>query len=210
MLSRIIDYVASFVKYYAEGRKSCIINSFGLTIPLRLNPYLLLLPSLEIYGTNYGFEPGDVKAVPVEIEYASGAWVMAFLLDTAVAFDISLSEQANFGIFAAPAFLFRLPLFPWPEEESSDLTTRLVEYLYGSGRFFYPEVGIYFHYKLFESIALKIQARALFPLFHAWDEEGVEFHDQFVVLGSIGFRFLLSNEQVPDSQESDSQEPESQ
>ena len=27
MLSRIIDYVASFVKYYAEGRKSCITNA---------------------------------------------------------------------------------------------------------------------------------------------------------------------------------------
>jgi hypothetical protein len=54
-------------------------------------------------------------------------------------------------------------------------------------RFFYPETSIFCRWMLSETFGLAFNARALHPVFHLWDGEGLSYLDQLMIVGQLGF-----------------------
>ena len=175
------------------GAPSPLLTTYSVTVPLRVSRFFLFVPGIDVFGTRYGFEPGSTKAVPVEIEYASGVWELGLVISPAVAFDLPLRGGSHLGVFAGTSFVLRAPIVVWPET-ATDLRGQVAQYHYGAGRFFYPEAGLYFQWLAFDNLSVALRGKVLFPLFHAWDGESVPFYDQLMVSGAVGFRFLLPSE----------------
>lgn len=177
-----------------EGAPSPLLPTLGVSLPVYFAPFFFLDPGMDFYGTSYQLsETGSGKAVPTEIEYANYIWYLIMRLDIPAGFRFNFSDNLAAGVTAGPSFLFRIPLIAWGDCAQSGSTCReeMGSYFYCSGRFFYPEAGLFFIWKMFNKAALLIEAKTFFPLFHAWDGEEVPFYDQFMVAGSVGLRFFF-------------------
>jgi hypothetical protein len=170
----------------------------GVSFPIRFTSYFSLAPELRYYGQLYGIEYG--RPVPVELESDDSSFVVGLLLEPRAVFDIQLIESLTLAVYASPTFLFRIPTRSWGEVDRGEI----VAYQFGMGRYFYPEAGFAVDWELpFQigsesaeshngaEIHLVLDLSVYFPLFHAWDEEGGKFHDQFMASGVLGLRFFL-------------------
>ncbi len=181
----------------------------GVSLPVRFTSFFAVKPELRYYGLPYGVEYG--RPVPVEMEFADWAWVLGILVEPRAVFDFQILKTLSLSAYASPTFLFRIPARTWGDADRGVIAA----YQYGMGRFFYPEVGIVVDWELpfrtqsLEAESLNENERAenepykgielhfvadlnvYFPLFHAWDEEGRKFYDQFMTSGAVGLRFFF-------------------
>ena len=181
----------------------------GAALPIRLASVFLVVPELRYFGAPYGIEDGRV--VPVEEEFADWAWVMGLLVEAKLVLDFRVQQVLSLGAYVSPTVLVRLPARTWGDVDTGAITS----YQYGNGHFFYPEVGLYLdwalplHIESAQAVALNedefvdpdssawrpfhliFDLNAYFPLFHAWDPEGLPSYDQLMLSGTIGLRFFL-------------------
>lgn len=190
---------------------SPLTTTAGVSLPIRFGTFFVLSPRISYYGVPYGVDAGRV--VPVEIEYADWAYVMGFLIAPRAVFDLQVARTLNIGAYASPTLALRVPARAWGTVDRSTIAS----YHYGGGRFFYPETGFYIDWNVplrsrsleaetinegdFEeeesaparSIHFVADFSAYFPLFHAWDGEGLPFWDQMMVTAMIGLRFAVGS-----------------
>ncbi len=183
----------------------------GVSVPIRFASFFLLAPELRYIGIPYAIEYG--RPVPVEMEFMNSVFVLGFLLEPRALFDFQITDSFSLGAYLSPSFLIRIPGKVWDNGERAPIAA----YQYGMGRFFYPEAGLTVDWKLpfstrsaeaeamnngeftdpppYEGIDihLVVDLNAYFPLFHAWDGEGLPFYDQFMASGVVGLRFFLPN-----------------
>ncbi len=188
---------------------SPLTTVIGAAFPIRFSSVFLFVPELRYYGAPYGIE--NDRVVPVEEEFADWAWVMGLLVEPRAVLDFRIRRDLNIGLYASPTLLLRIPARRWGDVDGAAIAA----YQYGDGRFFYPEVGFYFDWEFpfniesAEAVAvnegefadpdtdtgpvlrLVFDFNAYFPLFHAWDGEGLPFYDQLMLSGTIGIKFLF-------------------
>jgi len=192
-----------------DAAPSPLTSILGVSFPIRFTSFFSLAPELRYFGVPYGVEYG--RPVPVEVEFAQWSWVMGFLLEPRAYFSFPVAESFSIGAYVSPTFLFRIPAKTW----GGASPTLIAAYQYGKGRFFYPEVGITLDWRIpyqrrseeaealndgkFKDIEpyggiaihLFVDLGVYFPLFHAWDGEGLRFYDQLMATGLVGLRFFL-------------------
>lgn len=173
-----------------EGAVSPVSNTLGVSLPLLSRKHFFLAQGLTFTGTQYQLSFDGGKAIPTEIEYADGVWVLSAILDLKAGFNFNFSSVLSGGFSFIPAGVFRFPLMGWGAfSEDTSLKRVLGSYFYSAGRFFYPGTEIFFHWKMNTRIGLSLRIKGYLPIFHGWDGETVPFYDQLIISSSVGLRF---------------------
>jgi len=160
----------------------------GFALPIRISKHFLIEPSLEFYKYFYEITTGD-KAIPTQIETQNNRQIWGLLVSPRFVFDFPISPRNSLGFFISPVFLFRIPGIAVDQATAPDSSV-FTSYFYGAGRFFYPETSLRFTWRASDGVVLKINIRALYPIFHIWDEEDLPFYDQMLLSVGISFSFL--------------------
>ncbi len=205
-----------------KGGPGPTLGTGGVGLPLEFTDWLSLEPELSFFGTQYELfnqkaadptGPVDltapVKAAPTEVEFADSVWLLSVMLDIPLRFTIRFTEKISAGGGVHNVFLFRIPILGWgagafvPGSTGDTYRGLTVSYFYKAARFYYPGTGLFFNWKFSERLGFYIRLRALFPLFHAWAGESVDyivpedgttqsfrtpFYDQLMISGLVGIR----------------------
>ena len=178
------------------GAPSPILNTWSVSLPLRMGRIFRLVPEIGLFGTQYGLIPGYDKTVPVEREYADAVWFLGAMVDLDLWMNIPLGQRLDLGIQAGATFLGRIPVQGWGD--GWDQLDEMNSYFFAQARYLYPEVGITFGWRPegFDRLGVTVKAMTYLPIFHLWDNEEVGFADQFMASVSIGLRFFSAPRQT--------------
>ncbi len=168
-----------------ESAPSPLITTAGAAIPFALPGKFGFQADVDLFGQPYLLSEGG-RAVPAEIEYRE-VLVLGMMLNPAFTFDLLSQEKISLAAVASPSFILRIPTIAW--DEGGDNRGDIAGYLFGSGRFFFPAVGISGIWNHFPRIPLTFRLMTFFPIFHLWDGEGLPLYDQLMVQLSFGFLF---------------------
>lgn len=176
----------------AEGAPSPLLWEFGVSSPFAFTDFFLITPELSMFWNQYQLSESGVKAIPTEIETANQVTFITLVLDLQAMFRFRITEQIAAGPVVFPSFVFRIPTKSWDAAaEDAAYKQKMTEYLYGDGRFFYPGIGGFFQWAFSERFGFLFQLKTRLPLFHAWDEEGISFHDQMMVGAAAGIQIYF-------------------
>jgi len=191
-------------EYAAPGP---VLTTLGASLPLRIWDPFFVEPMLDFWMTTYEYTAS--RAVPTEYETNKGFLVLAALLSLQAGArwtvaermeaqpdgSSKLMERLELGGALGFDFLFRLPLdYNGGTATTAERTAgaaSAVSYFYGAGRFFYPETRFFASWRLSPGFGVNFNVRALWPLFHAWDGEGLPFYDQMQIAGNLGFTIYV-------------------
>lgn len=178
-----------------EGGPSPLLGIWGVGLPLQFTPLFSIEPELSMFGTQYQLTSDGSKAVPTEIEYAHSLWALILMLDIPFRFTFHINDTITLGAAAHTAFVFRIPTIGWGDASARtgdpEHRAAIAGYWYQNARFFYPGTGLFFNWKMFDSLGFYVRLLSLFPLFHAWDGEAAPFWDQMCISGRVGVRFYF-------------------
>jgi hypothetical protein len=169
---------------------SPIVTLVGVSLPLRIAGPFFIEPALELFGTTY--EWTGTRAVPAAVEAGPGFFTLGVLVSVHAGLQFAVAPTLWLGGSLALDFLFRVPL-ELANTNADSITGRgfAPSYFFGQGRFFYPETRLFLKWKVSDSLGLRVNLRALYPLFHAWDGEALPFFDQLMLAGGLGFAISL-------------------
>jgi hypothetical protein len=166
-----------------ESAPSPIVPYVGVALPVVFGPGgFYLLPRVSVSGTDYLLT--STRPAPAEIENAED-FVLLVFLDLLFGYRVAFSESVEMGFLIGMSGLFRVPI-AYEAEDARD-AAEYISYFYGNARFLYPATEINVKLKFTRTIGILIGARALWPLFHIWDGEGLPFYDQLIVSAFLGF-----------------------
>lgn len=164
------------------GAPSPLLQSFGVSMPLRSDGPFFLEPSIEFFGTYY--EWTGARAVPTRYESGIGFFTVGSLLSLQAGMLYPVSKSLEMGGALGIDFYLRFPLeFQNTAADTGDGLT----YFYTQGRFIYPETRFTTRWHVADGVTLAFTLRALYPLFHLWDGENLPFYDQLMAAFDIGF-----------------------
>lgn len=185
--------------------------TLGASLPWRFWDPFFAEAMLDFWGTFYEYTAS--RAVPTEYETDKGFLVLAALLSLQIGNrwtvverlerkedgSSGIAERLELGYALGFDFLFRVPL-DWnnnnpfgsasPAERTAGAASS-ASYFYGAGRFFYPESRLFASWRLSPEFGMTFSLRALWPLFHAWDAEALDWWDQMQIAGTLGFTIYL-------------------
>jgi hypothetical protein len=165
----------------------------GAALPMSFTSLFVLSPQLNVFWDNrYTLTEDGTRAVPAEVERADQVNFLSIVLDAQAMFRFSLNEQISIGPLAFPAFVFRIPIWTWGKaRENPEYKNSIISYLWGKARFFYMGVGGFFHWAFADRFGFAFQVKSRLPVFHIWDQEQLPFHDQMMVVASVGFKYYF-------------------
>jgi hypothetical protein len=160
-----------------EGDPMPILPALGAGCEFAL-PYFPILnfePSLDIYGTYYGYSYTLDRAVPYAIENRS-SFVIGFILGVPVSYRYRLANGFILRGFAGPAFDLRLCLVAGglegdDKDDAATQTGDIASYFWSSGRWFLPTAGFGVDFPVLKGLLLGIELRAWFPVYKLWSGE---------------------------------------
>jgi hypothetical protein len=164
------------------GAPSPLVQTIGVSLPLRSKGPFFLEPSVEFFDTYY--EWTGTRAVPTREESGIGFFTIGTLLSLQSGLLYSVSKSIDLGGALGVDFLIR---FPFEFQNTDTDTSDSLMYFYTQGRFIYPETRFITRWHVTDGVTLAFTLRALYPLFHLWDGEGLPFYDQFMTALDIGF-----------------------
>ncbi len=166
-----------------DSAPSPLLGVVGGGIRFSLSNSFSFQPELGFYGMEYFYRDG--KAYPAEIEYKDAVGVIGILLDPLLYYRYPLKgEELVLNGGFGPAFSFKIPLIPHGEAPTNEVGS----YFLSGGRFLYLELRGTLDWTITRALGLSVRLRALFPVFHLWDGEGVPFYDQLFFGAGIGLR----------------------
>ncbi|MGA2764891.1 MAG: hypothetical protein ABSG17_16200 [Spirochaetia bacterium] len=164
------------------GAPSPLLQSFGVSMPLRSDGPFFLEPSIEFFGTYY--EWTGARAVPTRYESGIGFFTIGSLLSLQAGMLYPVSKSLEMGGALGIDFYLRFPL---ELQNTAADTSDGLTYFYTQGRFIYPETRFTTRWHVADGVTLAFTLRALYPLFHLWDGESLPFYDQLMAAFDIGF-----------------------
>ncbi len=178
-----------------EGDPMPILPSIGAGAEFAL-PFLPILhfePSLDLYGTYYGYSYTLDRAVPYAIENRS-SFVMGFVLGTPVAYRYRFPNGIILRGFAGPAFDLRLCLVAGglegeDKDDAASQTSDVASYFWGGGRWILPTAGIGADFPLLEGIRIGAELRAWFPVYKLWSDDVLPAKEGWRIAGTLRFVF---------------------
>ena len=172
-----------------DYQPSPLVPAAGVTVPIRFSPLFSLEPGIDLFQWYYCFVDPE-KAAPAQMDSRGERLVWGILLSPRCFFTFPLSETLGIGLYAAPGFFFPIPGKAW--DADTPTAAEFAAYFYGKMRFLYPEAGFRLTWKARDAVALHVNVRSWWPLFHAWDGEEYPFYDQLLVSVGIGFSLSFS------------------
>jgi hypothetical protein len=169
-----------------QGAPSPLLPTVGLAFPLLQRGGFALESAFLLFGTYYKYEDG--RASPVEQEHREYA-VPAILADVRAGYGFRLGGALALGGDVGLALLLRFPI-PLSSSASEEVGSAF-GYLFGAGRFFYPETGLSALFRLPQGIGIRIALRAFWPVFLLWGAEDLPFPEGLLVTGLVGLVFEL-------------------
>jgi hypothetical protein len=164
-----------------------LVQSVGVSFPMSLSGRFFFEPGAILLGTWYEYSDAGARIVPGAAE-ANTFFVLGAALAARAGVVLPVSKSVTLGASAGLDLLVRFPL-----DLESGAAGRAADmlaswaYFYGMARFLYPETTLFCKWMLTESFGLAFTARALHPVFHLWDGEGLSYLDQLIVVGQLGF-----------------------
>jgi len=172
-----------------ESQPSPLVPAAGVTVPIRFSPLFSLEPGIDLFQWYYSFIDSD-KVAPTQMEAPGVRLVWGILLSPRCFFTFPVSKTLGIGLYAAPGFFFPIPGKGW--DDDTPTAAEFAAYFYGKMRFLYPEAGFRLTWQARDAVALHVNVRSWWPLFHAWDGEEYPFYDQLLVSVGIGFSLSFS------------------
>jgi hypothetical protein len=167
-----------------------LVQSLGASVPLAIAGPFFMEPSLDLFGTWYEYT--GTRAVPGAIESGTSFFVLGTLLGVRAGAAFPVSTRVVLGASLGLDFLLRFPIdFETGAAARKDARRASYGYFYGKGRFLYPETSLFCKWRISERFGLAFSLRALHPVFHMWDGEGLAYLDQLVLGGGLGFTYSL-------------------
>lgn len=186
------------------GAPSPLLQSFGISLPLRSDGPFFLEPTIEFFGTYY--EWTGSRAVPTRIESSIGFFTVETLITLQSGLLFPLSKSIDMGGAVGVDFLIR---FPFEFQNTNTDTSDSLTYFYAKGRFIYPETRFITRWHVTNGVTLAFTLRAMYPLFHLWDGESLPFYDQFMTAFNIGFVISLGGKPAPKAASTPATQPSS-
>lgn len=178
-----------------EGDPMPIVPSLGAgcEFDLPFLPVVRFEPSLDLYGTYYGYSYTLDRAVPYAIENRS-SFVLGFVLGLPLAYHYRLPNGFVLRGFAGPAFDLRLCLLAGGLEgdDADDADSQrkdIASYFWGNGRYFMPTAGIGVDFPVIKGLLLGAELRAWFPIYKAWSDEELPSKEGWRVAGTLRIVF---------------------
>jgi hypothetical protein len=174
------------------GPNPALTYLLGASLPLRFTNIFFLEPGLELFGTYYEWTYDSATAVPTLYESGGSFFTLGALISAQAGVSFPVSSAVSLGGSLGLDVLLRFPLeFFNPLPQSVNGKQPALGYFFGEGRFFYPETRLFMRWSVSPALALIVNLRAFYPLFHAWDGLGQPFLDQFMGAAGIGLAFRL-------------------
>jgi hypothetical protein len=169
---------------------SPIVASLGASLPIGVAGPFFVEPGIDIYGLNYFFD-GE-HAAPAAPETAAGFFTACILVGVEAGLRYPLAENLEIGGAAGADILIRFPLELFNSNPASIAGREPAgRYFYGSFRFVYPETRFFLRWQIIKEMGLVFSLKALYPIFHIWDGDGLAFPDQLLLSGTLGFAVRL-------------------
>lgn len=181
----VVNTIGGFVNFtFTSG--SGVAPSSGIAAPV-FAPGFLLSTALDILWLNY--ENRNGVAVPTETETGGGnnVFVIGFLLDVPFGYVFyfgppvteTLPHRFSATLLAGASFLFRICMNGDTTEayanEMEQNRIAVAQYLWDSGRWFYPMVGGKFGIVLQETFTFTLGVKWYIPLFNLWTTDNNSF-----------------------------------
>jgi hypothetical protein len=157
-------------------------------IPLDAVPSLSFDPSIDFYWAYYELSPGG-RPWPTTVEERT-SFVLGLLIDFPVFYRAPPLGPMNFEVGAGLCFHPRFGFSAATDAPAADVAA-INEYFWKMGRFFMPSTALRAEYKLTDRVAFGFSARALWPIFNTWTDEGMHFIDQGMLAAGILVRYGL-------------------
>lgn len=178
-----------------EGDPMPILPSLGAGAEFALPffPILNFEPSLDLYGTYYGYSYTLDRAVPYALENRSSL-VIGLILGAPVAYRYRFPNGIMLRGFAGPSFDLRFCLVAGglegeDKDDAASQTSDIASYFWGSGRWFQPTAGIGADFPLLKGIRIGAELRTWFPIYKLWSGEDLPAKEGWRVAASIRFVF---------------------
>lgn len=177
-----------------DSAPSPILRTIGVTVPFFYQDIteqlsFIMKGQMIFWGNYYTFN--GTRALPQE-EEAPGEkwnWVLATTLDPRFALEYNFNKSITGGLDLGLSFLLRFPIVA--SKTATEDNVYILQYLFGSGRFFYPENNLYIIWNVFDNLSISFGLKAMYPLFHLWDGERLPFYDQFIFASLLGFMIKI-------------------
>jgi hypothetical protein len=169
---------------------SPIVTAIGASLPIGIADPFFFEPGIDIFGLNYSYD--GARAVPATIEEAGGFFTANILIGAQAGVRFTLTKSLEIGGTAGADLLIRFPL-EFENTGPASLAGRepAMAYFYGGLRFLYPETRLFLKWQVAQNLGLLFSLRALYPIFHIWDGEGLPFLDQLMIALTLGFAIRL-------------------
>jgi hypothetical protein len=184
------------------GGPSPILQTFGVSMVLSINDRWYIEPSVEFFGTYYewtgGMDASTGRAVPTGYESGAGFFTAGGLIACQVRAMFPVTSFLSLGGAAGLDVMVRFPL-ELTNNSALSVAGRgpATSYFYSSLRFLLPETRFIMRWQVVDAVGLVFSLRALYPVFHLWDGEGLPFTDQLSVALTIGFVIRVGGKPAP-------------
>ena len=165
-------------------------QSLGLSLPIAISGPYFMEPAAIFYGTWYEYT--GTRAVPGASESGGSFFVLGTLLAMRAGAAFPVSKEVSLGGAVGLDLLVRIPIdFQAGAADRADDRRASLAYFYDMARFLYPETSLFCAWRLAERFGLVFSVRALHPVFHLWDGEGLSYLDQLLLAGQVGFTYTF-------------------
>jgi hypothetical protein len=181
------------------GQGSTVVQLIGVGMPIQLPRPFFIEPDIEFYGWPYAWTGS--AAVPTSTDDGWGFFILGTIISLQGGLSYPVSSAITLGGSLGLDFVLRFPAeigsliflghaMNTSSKVQSDQGSAM-GYMYGAGRFFYPETRFFMKWALSDSLSMLVNLRAWYPIFHLWDGEGLPFIDQFMISAGLGFEFHI-------------------
>jgi len=175
-------------------RASTLLENGGFSVPLRLAKNIYFSPGIEFIFDEYLYKTSLGMAFPTHIETGSAAGglvasVMDLMINLPVDFRIDLSSKTYLELSPGLSFILFIPYQTIETDDSASLDD-MFNYLNKDAKFIYPSSSVQFFIKLSEVFEGGFRLRALYPIWHIWSSEELDFYDRMIIDFSAVVRFI--------------------
>ena len=161
---------------------SPVVQTIGASMMLRGDGPFFLEPTLDFFYTYY--DASGPRTVPAPYESGTGMFTLGALATFQAGLLYPVSKSVEIGGALGFDLLIRVPI----ELQNTNIDPgAAMAYFYGMARFIYPESRFIFRWRVADGVGLIFTLRAMYPLFHLWDGEGLPFYDQLMAAFDLGF-----------------------
>ena len=177
-----------FIGSSPPGAPSPLVQTIGASLVIQSDGPFFIEPTIEFFGSYYQVDPTTGRTVPAPYESGTSFLTLASLITVQSGLIYPITRNIDMGGALGVDFLLR---FPFEFQNTSADTGYGLTYFYSQGRFIYPETRFITRWHVVDGVTLAFTLRAMYPLFHLWDGEGLPFYDQFLTAFNIGFVISL-------------------